>query len=412
MSFECLHFQHDSPGDFAVRCLEFCRSLCARYQVPLEVAPIEARELMRRGDLSWEAAAHRLRYRAVAERRGLFLTAHTEEDQAETVVMRLLEGAGLAGLSGIRKTRNDGVERPLLMFSRRSLREYLTDIGESWLEDPTNVDGNDRARVRHEIMPALLKLRPSFVSSVSRTASQLAQDEDALTEIARDWMRHFGKVDHWPLLELRALLPALRHRVLREIYRQASDGTHRRNGAVLRQADGLVMRPSDDRRIFYPGNTLLCKTGKYVWLARNLELGKGWSVDIPKSLSQPMGQSGWSLVPPGCDQVGEGFRLPLPAGVFQAGEQYQVRGRRPKDVYRGQSLKKFLARSGQPPWIRDRWPLLARGAEVLGVPGLDSGEGEGEGSLFFSPQRWRWAPEKDEVQAPAEKETFPGPSGS
>lgn len=398
--FSCLHFQHDSPGGFATASVDFCRSLCQDNDVPLEVRPALASEIQERGDLSWEAAASLLRYRQIAEREGLFLTAHTADDQAETVIMRLLDGSGLAGLAGIRASREGRVHRPLLNFRRSQLRHYLQERGAIWVEDPSNLDGNDRARLRHSVMPELERLKPSLVSTLCRTAESLAADEEALTGMARDWLLQHTAQDHWSLHGLRALSPSLRHRVLREIWREASDGTRRPLGGVFRECERLVMDALDDRQVLFPGGCKLRKIGAWLWLEPPTE-AVPWCVPIPKSLEEPLRGPSWILYPPeamggpGREGLpkgpgGDWIRLPLPAGVFSGGKQYEVRTRLPGDTYRDRSLKKLLAATGHPPWVRDRWPLLTCKEQVVAVPGLTTGADLGEGWLLFRPESWRW----------------------
>lgn len=396
-AFSCLHFQHDSPGSFGALSAEFCRALCERHGVALEVKPAQARELQKRGDLSWEAAARALRYRDIAGRAGVHLTAHTADDQAETLLMRLLDGAGLAGLAGIRAKR-DGVQRPLLGFRRAQLRQYLEDLGEAWVDDPTNLDGNDRARLRHSVMPELERLNPSLVGTLCRTAQSLAADEEALTGMAREWLRQHGAGDHWPLPALQALSPSLRHRVLREIWRQASSGARRPLGGVFRECDRLVMNALDDRHVPFAEGCKLRRIGGWLWIEPATE-PIPWRVPIPRDLSEPLRGRAWVLYPPALapeenglpdGQGGDGIRLPLPAGVFDGGEQYEVRTRLPGDTYRERSLKKLLAATGHPPWVRDRWPLLTSRERVVAVPGLSRVDERGTGWLVFWPECWRW----------------------
>ena len=119
----------------------------------------------RRGE-SPEAAARRVRY-AFLERAAkatgstVVVTAHHMDDQAETVLLRILRGTGPRGLAAIRPSRSlrrgskIRLVRPLLVFRRERLRDWLTRWGQTWREDPTNESGNVRARLRHMAMPVL-----------------------------------------------------------------------------------------------------------------------------------------------------------------------------------------------------------------------------------------------------------------
>ncbi len=156
------HLDHalreDSRDDAA-----FVEALAARLSLPL--ASERRRVRQRRGE-SPEAAARRVRY-AFLERAARaagatkVVTAHHMDDQAETVLLRILRGTGPRGLGSIRPERalRKGsairLVRPLLAFRRERLREWLGRWGEVWREDPTNVAGNVRARLRNEALPVL-----------------------------------------------------------------------------------------------------------------------------------------------------------------------------------------------------------------------------------------------------------------
>jgi tRNA(Ile)-lysidine synthase len=129
-------------------------------------AVVGRRKVTRRADESPEAAARRVRYaflaRAAARLRcDVVVTAHQLDDQAETVLYRVLRGTTLEGLRGVAPaTEIAGVRvvRPLLPFRREELREWLTRQRQPWREDPTNEGGNDRARIRAEVLPLVRRL--------------------------------------------------------------------------------------------------------------------------------------------------------------------------------------------------------------------------------------------------------------
>ncbi len=156
------HLDHamrpDSRDDAA-----FVEALSAR----LELAVVSERHEVRRArGESPEAAARRVRYaflESAARSVGadVVVTAHHMDDQAETVLLRVLRGTGPRGLSGIRPTRalrrgsKIRLVRPLLVFRRDRLRAWLRSWNETWREDPTNESGNVRARLRNRALPVL-----------------------------------------------------------------------------------------------------------------------------------------------------------------------------------------------------------------------------------------------------------------
>ena len=144
----------------AARDETFCRQFAARLSLPLVVEAADVRSYAQAQALSLEDAARRLRYaflERVAAQVGAdrIAVGHTQDDQAETFLLKLMRGAGLTGLAGI-YPRRGGVIRPLLDVTDADLRAYLTSRGEAWVEDETNDDlDNPRNRVRHRVLPEL-----------------------------------------------------------------------------------------------------------------------------------------------------------------------------------------------------------------------------------------------------------------
>jgi tRNA(Ile)-lysidine synthase len=151
------HFNHQLR-DSADRDESFCRELAARLGLPILAARGNVKAVADAHALSLEDAARRARYEFL-ERAALDLGAtriavgHTLDDQAETFLLKLLRGAGSTGLGAIYPQR-DRIIRPVLEASRAELRDYLSALGEPWVEDETNaVVSNPRNRVRHDVLP-------------------------------------------------------------------------------------------------------------------------------------------------------------------------------------------------------------------------------------------------------------------
>jgi tRNA(Ile)-lysidine synthase len=184
-----IHVNHALRGAESDADEAFCRDLAVRLGLPIDVvaAPIVVT------GRSPESAARDARYvafAAAATRLGatVVCTAHTADDQAETVLLRLLRGAGLRGLSGIRST-NRQVVRPLLDCRRHQLRAALVQLGETWREDASNTDLSiPRNLVRHELLPAVERvathIAPGGIEAVARFAAYAAEDEQFLEDAA------------------------------------------------------------------------------------------------------------------------------------------------------------------------------------------------------------------------------------
>jgi tRNA(Ile)-lysidine synthase len=215
-----LHFQHGLRGAESAADEEFTAQLAARLGLEFvrEEADVAAWAKSRRVNL--EDAGRQVRTaffeRMVSDGRVTRVaTAHTADDQAETVLAHLLRGSGLAGLAGI-YPEAESVVRPLLEVRRAELREWLSAIGQPWREDATNADTTRlRARLRHELVPMLEReFQPHLTEQLCR-----------LAELARDDER-FGA--------------ALAEARFRALVRTGAAGSP---GAVLRAADLLAPLP-------------------------------------------------------------------------------------------------------------------------------------------------------------------------
>ncbi len=184
------HLHHGLRGAAADRDARFVRAAARALGLPCVVGRADVAAQARAAGLSIEMAARRARYaflvrtaRRVARGRPVAIaTAHTVDDQAETVLLRLARGAGLRGLAGIPPERWEAgvrVIRPLLHVRRAALRRGLRTGGHAWCEDETNRDpGPQRNRVRLELLPALARaLNPRVTEALARTAALLRDDE-------------------------------------------------------------------------------------------------------------------------------------------------------------------------------------------------------------------------------------------
>lgn len=188
-----LHFDHGIRPDSASDG-EFVAALAARLGLECASGAGAARAYAEATKSSLETAARELRLRFLAEARTAHrldqvATAHTADDQAETVLMRLLRGTGSRGLAGIgTSTDAQGIIRPLLWARHEELVGYLRGRGEPWREDPTNLDpAHTRNRIRHELLPLLARdYNPEVVAALGRAAS-IAQEDEAYwqAEVAR-----------------------------------------------------------------------------------------------------------------------------------------------------------------------------------------------------------------------------------
>ena len=172
------HLNHCLRGAEAERDEAFCRSLCARLQVPLTVSRADIRaESVQRGE-SIETAARHIRYERLfaAAGEGRIATAHTADDSVETVLFHLARGTGPEGLTGIPPVRGQLV-RPLIETTRADVEDFLRQLGQDYVTDSTNADDRyTRNRIRHAVIPVLREINPALPDAVTRLSGLLRQD--------------------------------------------------------------------------------------------------------------------------------------------------------------------------------------------------------------------------------------------
>lgn len=214
----------ESDGDEA-----FCREMAGRYGIPFETLRCDVRNLASVERLNLEDAARHVRidfFDEISNRYGAaaVVLAHHADDQAETVLMRLLRGSGMTGLSGMAYRNARDYIRPLLEISRTEIEQYLLRRGLAWCEDASNSDtAYLRNRIRHELLPLLEEYNPAIRSTLAATASVIRDDEALLGELTADVIAESCQIVEGKVIcrvgELRALDAALRRRVLRHAFK-------------------------------------------------------------------------------------------------------------------------------------------------------------------------------------------------
>ncbi len=386
---QAIHVNHGLQPD-AVRWESHCRQFCQERKVPLQLLSVNAAAAT--GE-SPEESAREARYRALNGQMGegdQLLTAHHQEDQAETFLLQALRGAGPRGLSamGAVKVLGQGeLLRPLLPYSQHSLREYATREGLSWVEDPTNQElSADRNYIRHRILPQLRARWPAAPSTLSRSARHCAEASTLIDGWGSELMGDTPpgtplqlldgepevetkvRIRHW--LEINGVgVPDEVHlaRILREVIGGRED------------AEPLVhWRDRKGERV----EVRRFQCALHLVLGERAEMPSPAVVewDLQGVLQWPLSGVGLQAAP----VVGGGVRR----GLLQGG-WITVRSRvggercRPPGSRQRRTLKNILRERGVPPWERDRIPLLFVGEELVQVVGhfvcapFAVGEGDG-----------------------------------
>ena len=179
---EAAHCNFHLRGDESDRDEEFVKSLCKSYDIPLHLIHFETGEYATLHQVSIEMAARDLRYgyfRQLCQDIGAsdVCVAHHRDDAVETLLMNLIRGAGIHGLTGIRP-KNGQIVRPLLCLSRQEIEDYLKTIHQEYVVDSTNlVDDVVRNKIRLRVLPILREINPNVAENIDKTAHYLQQTE-------------------------------------------------------------------------------------------------------------------------------------------------------------------------------------------------------------------------------------------
>lgn len=362
-----VHVNHSLRGEASDADEAFVRDICQRWQLPLLVYHAQPPE--HPGE-DWARQARYGFYRQAMEERQAeaIALAHHRDDQAETLLLHLLRGAGLTGLSAMAadsEVLGVRVVRPLLDYSRQELRDILTQANIPWREDASNQDPRYlRNALRHQLLPLMEQLAPGAIQRLAATASLLREDDAALTLSAQAFLQQHGGNSFLPLNALRQLPAGLANRVLRLWWLQYAGGASAQRGLTHQQTSALsaLVNAPAGSQCNLPGN---CH-GYCGWTHLHL-LGK------PLCFSPLTYQ-----VTDGAATPGDGrHQQALPRALL---EVCTLRTREPGDWIRPfgqrgrQSLQDYFVNKRVDAPFRDHVPLLCRGSEVLLVSGVGAGD--------------------------------------
>lgn len=374
LHLRALHVNHHISAH-AEEWAHFCRQRCGELGVPCAVVDVR----VERVGVGPEAAARHARHAVLrAQRADALLLAHHLDDQAETVMLQLLRGSGVPGLSAMPQVREDpsgGAPwvRPLLDIPRARILAHARRRELRWVDDDSNADVDlDRNFLRLDVLPRIAARFPGYRETLARAARNLAEADALLTELARQdagiATDALDAADALPVESLRRLDDARARNLLRWfIARQGA-----RAPARERLQEGLrqLLDAERDRhpRFLVEGGELRRHAERIEFVPALPEVPGGWRlgwqgetfVELPFALGSVR-----------FDRVrGTGLRrAALDAGAALAlragGERLQLSGTRPR-----RALKDLLREARLAPWQRERLPLLFIGEALAWVPGV------------------------------------------
>lgn len=371
ITLEVAHVNHRLRGAESEADAAFVAGLAAAHDLRCHVmeAPVTAGSNV-------EEAAREARLACFRTLGGRVATGHTRDDQAETVLLRLLRGAGAAGLAGVLPVTREGLIRPLLEVPREALRGWARDRGLAWREDATNALGVfARNRIRAQLLPELERdWNPAVREVLARTAAVSRADEAFLAaETARRWrtVREPGGTGAC-VLRVPALLAepeAMKTRIVRRAI-EAVRGDLRRIGFEhVDRILALAAAAQGDGRLQVPGVDVF---RSFEWLRfaawPPADTGRNWSVPITGPGEYPI--PGTDLVLVVSDGVYNGDTVRI--GWSGAGRSDLIlRNWRPGDAYQrpGQEaeekIKLLFQQARIPLWERRNWPIITRKETIV-----------------------------------------------
>lgn len=397
------HFEHGLRGAESQSDAHFVERLCKLLDVQVHMGHGDVKGFARDARLGIQEAARVMRYEFLDEVRRRVsatrvATAHTADDQAEEVLLRLIRGAGLPGLSGIPWERDGGIVRPLLGVTRNEILAHLEAYGIPFVVDSSNDNtAYLRNRVRRRLLPILAaEFNPAIVRTLNRTAEMLAEDQGVLEAVAEDAFSEsaISAPAGTVVLDVNGIR---RHpgSIRRRVYLRAIADVGLKSGRLtsdhLMAADRLLLavEPAGSYRL--PGGGLVrrdydrlffSKTERPDLLSARSRGGEAALVAGPGRWPAPSGAGFVEIVRSEvCGALQHRVLREFPRTLFVDPAvikfPLRLRTRRPGESFHpygattGLRLKKFLISRKVPRHIRDSLPLLVQDDEVVAVVGLE-----------------------------------------
>lgn len=345
-TLKAAHFNHRLRGAESDRDEAFVRAFCDGYGIPLYVGSADVKA----GAKGLEAAARDARYNFLRSLPGKIATAHTANDNAETVLMHLVRGTGLKGLGGIMPVNGD-VIRPMLSVTREEVIAFLEQYHIDHITDSSNdTDQFLRNRLRHSVMPLLMEENPKLAENISAMALRLRQDEEALSNYA-------AKTDIYSVTSLLELPQAIRSRALADLLEQ--NGVKEPEAEHIALAERIIQSDKPSAKGDFPGGIVLQRKYDSLVFVKQQELPESRELSCPGSV-----EFGGICV--------TASKTPVDGGFYVAAKgTLTVRARQEGDIIRlpggTKTLKKLYIDRKIPEYLRKQIPVIADDAGVLAV---------------------------------------------
>lgn len=392
LTLTAVHVHHGIRGESANRDLDFSKNLCEKLGIEFVSAYRDVPAIAEKKHLTEEEAGRIVRYQIFeeeAKKRGAsaIAVAHHMDDQAETVLMNLLRGSGIRGLSGIspkRKLSNTSdifVIRPLLGVRRSEIEEWLTKNKQDWCTDETNLtDDYERCRIRNRLLPLLeSEYNAQATEHIASAAGDFSEAEEYLfsqaAELLREWNENAKGSVCLPIEKLSAKKPLLQRYIVKEAIGRLG-GSRDITRAHIESVLGLLSKQTGSQ-IHLPKNRVArLSYGELV--IEQIEKGKKKTKKQPDQNSK-IGRSVYSIFPVSEKKIPQNCCVNW-FDYDTIKEGLLMRRRRPKDRIcidangNTQKLSDCMINAKIPATKRDQIPILAANSRVLWIAGVRMAE--------------------------------------
>ena len=384
---QAAHYNHHLRGDESDRDEQFVRGYCREWNIPLICGGGDVAARAAQLGRGLEETAREMRYAFLQETARqvgaeLIAVAHNADDNAETMLLHLIRGSGLTGLTGM-LPRRDNVVRPLLTTTRAVIEEYCAAHSVLYVQDSTNTDdAYSRNRVRHRIVPELTAMNPRFVENSVRMLERLRDDESYLisqTNVIYASTRKEGECIVIPAAVIGDLPEALAPRAVRRLLAQA--GQENCSAAHLESVVELCRKGDPSARVCLPGLIVRREYDRLVFDPRQEPVQVSGPILVVPDGEMVYGDTGWTVdcrlavcpenVPknPDCFFLSRGKIKGIPVlRPRRTGDSIKLPGRSTK------TIKKLLIDEKVPLVQRDCLPVLADDDGVLALAGFGPNE--------------------------------------
>lgn len=379
------HLNHGIRGDEAKRDAEFVKETAKTLGLTFVEGEVDTLKYKEKNQLSTEDAARQLRYKffdqVLSKHYATKLaTAHTLDDQAETVLMRLLRGSGSKGLSGIPPVSKN-IIRPLIDTSRSEIEAYIKSKGVNWVEDSSNEsDEFLRNKIRQNLVPELETYNPQIKETLAKTADILRAQDEFITNETRKYFDDVFRLNKFELTgdlkKYRVIDKTLRFSLLRTAVENLNNSLKNISSIHITSADDFLLSDTASGEIELPEGTIIVKGYDVFLVAKKAELEREFSYSV-----QSPGKWGFpefeveisSIQTETLDENDESVayfdpelvEFPIEVRKFKPGDRFC-----PLGMNSSKKLQDYFTDIKLPQFLRSRVPIFISEGEIMWVGGI------------------------------------------